>query len=207
MKKIIFLLFILAGFSGFAQHTITPSGTESVVVTNTVKISGTITASPAGTQTVTGNTGGFTFISINSITTKTTAYVSGNNVGGIYFISCLRSNGSTGIIEDITIFDNNAQNAPLTIDFWTASPTSGTYNDGVAEVIAGDASKYLGTITVLNTDYITTGTASRASLKGIGLGVTGVISSTKVWFTIMTTGTPTYTTTSGLYVKETVLQD
>lgn len=154
-----------------------------------------------------GQVGGNTAIIRNTITTSTTAYSANDNIGAINTMSgALRISGGTGIIQDLELWDKNAQNVAMYIDYWQSSPSNGTYTDNAAEVIAGDHATHLGTITIGTGDWVTRGAVSRAYISGIGLGIKAT-SGTSIYFTIYTIGAPTYTTTSGLETKHTILQD
>jgi len=110
----------------------------------------------------------------NTITTSSgVAYTSGDNVGGIITITdALLKVDGTAILFDVEVWDKDDQKAPLTIDYWNASP-SGTYTDNAAQVIAGDFAKWLGRVDVVEEDYETTGAVATAIIRNIGLTVKG----------------------------------
>lgn len=143
----------------------------------------------------------------NTITTTNgTAYASGDNIGGIVTVTgALRISGGNGFISMIDIWDKQAQNAAITIDFWDASP-SGTYTNDAAQVIVGDDGKHLGSVSIAAGDYVSTGVASRACIKNINLPIVGN-ASTSIYATMVTTGTPTYTSTSSLILKLGIIQN
>lgn len=162
---------------------------------------------PAATENFLGAVGGKTSkVQVTPTVSNAVAYTALDNVGGIMTIAlALRTNNGTGILQDLTIWDKDNQKAAYTIDIWNASP-SGTYTDNAAEVIAGDQAKYLGTILVAAGDYTTTGAVARANIKGIGMALLGA-STTSLFATVQTTGTPTFTSTSGLVFSFGILQD
>ncbi len=166
----------------------------------------TIGATPAGEAHLGAMGGDTDKISNTIVTTNGSAYTAEDNVGGINTITdALRVSGGTEILMDLEVWDKDDQKAALQFDYWDASP-SGTYTNDAGQVIAGDSAKWLGTVEVAATDYKTTGAVGKASLKNLGLSLKGNASA-NIFFTIKTTGTPTYTSTSGLIVKHGLLQD
>lgn len=154
-----------------------------------------------------GSMGGNSDKITNTITTtNASAYTAEDNIGGINTIAnVLRVSGGTEILMDILIWDKDDQKAALQIDYWDASP-SGTYTNDAGQVIVGDSAKWLGTVEVVAGDYKTTGAVAKAVLTNLGVVLKGN-GSRNIFFTIKTTDTPTYTSTSGLVVKHGVLQD
>lgn len=161
----------------------------------------------AAGETHIGSMGGNSDKITNTITTtNASAYTAEDNIGGINTIAnVLRVSGGTEILMDILIWDKDDQKAALQIDYWDASP-SGTYTNDAGQVIAGDSAKWLGTVEVSASDYKTTGAVAKAVLTNLGVVLKGN-GSRNIFFTIKTTDTPTYTSTSGLIVKHGVLQD
>jgi hypothetical protein len=161
---------------------------------------------PAGENHIGAIGGNTDKISNTIITTNSSAYTAEDNVGGINTIAnALRVSGGTEILMDVLIWDKDKQDAALQLDYWDASP-SGTYTNDAGQVIAGDSGKWLGTVEILASDYKDTGAVGKASIKNIGLSLKGN-GSRNIFFTIKTTGTPTYTSTSGLIIKHGFLQD
>lgn len=153
-----------------------------------------------------GEVGGKVVRTTSNITTSATAYSSGDNIGGIVTVTgALRISGGNGFINAIEIWDIAAQSAAITIDFWDASP-SGTYTNDAAQVIAGDSAKWLGSVSIASGDYVATGVVSRATLKGLNIPIVGN-ASTSIFMTLVTTGTPTYGTIAGLFVKLGIIQN
>jgi hypothetical protein len=139
-------------------------------------------------------------------TTNGSAYASGDNIGGILTISnALITSGGTAFINTIELWDVAAQSAAITIDFWDASP-SGTYTNDAAQVIAGDQGKWLGSYSIASGDYVATGAVSRVTAKGLNIPIAGN-ASTNIFATLVTTGTPTYTSASGLVLKLGIIQN
>jgi len=165
----------------------------------------------AATKSIGGNTGGYTAkISTTPALGINVAYSSLDNVGGIVKIpDAVRIKNGTAIIEDIIIWDKDNQKATFQIDFWSASPSAGTYTDNSAQVIAGDQGLWLGSFPIAAADYVTTGTVATVVYRTIGLAIQpSVLTSTDIFYTLKDiTTTPTYTVATSLIVKFGILQD
>lgn len=156
-----------------------------------------------------GNVGGFTNKIRNSVTTSTTAYSIGDNIGGIISAgSLMRTSGSTGSIIDFQIWSTETQSFACTVDFWSASPTpGGSFTDNSAESISGNQATWLGSISFSKSDFVVTGTICRAMAKNVGISLVGQAAKT-IYYTIVTSETPTWTgSTTGIYTTIGVKQD
>jgi hypothetical protein len=175
------------------------TGTLAAVSNATISSMPSVTM--AATEAHLGQVGGTYSVIPNTITTSTTSYSDGDNIGGIVTVSeAFRITAGSAEITDITVWDKANQKPTITIDFWNASPTSGTYTDNAAEVIVGDHGKWLGSVTISSSDYVTTGAVGRASIKNTGLIVSSA-ATRNLFFTITTSSTPTYSSgTTGLLV-------
>jgi hypothetical protein len=212
MKKLILIALIALGVTAQSQTTVplkvtgtvvaTASGTQAV--TGTVSITGGTISVPSGTISA----GGFATKITNTPTISASPdYSSGDNIGGINTITnAMYANGASGFISELDIWDKAAQAPALIIDIFDTSP-SGTYTDNSAEVIAGDHAIWLGSISVAAGDWATTGAVSRVSLKGINLPVKATGGTRNLLFTVVTTSTPNYASTSDLVFKFGIIQN
>lgn len=220
MKKLILFLFlILSGLSSFSQTAIktstTPTqltaGNGTVVVksgTTNVNVTTTVTSIPSVSVTTgTISVGGFTVKLLNTITTSASPdYATGDNVGAINTLtSAARSSGGSGAIQDLIIWDKDAQSPNLVIDYWDTSP-SGTFTDNAAEVIAGDHAIWLGSISINASDWITQGAITRVTISNIGIRFKSV-GSANIYFTISTTSTINASSTSEFVLRHGIVQD
>lgn len=221
MKKIILILTLILALVGISLgqtvNTCTvPSPTCTSFVNSDNKaiyqaIMSTYSVAGTGSTTVTGGTVYASYFGDkigNTITTSVAPdYVSGDNVGGINtIVNVVRANQAIAILNDIVIWEKNNQKPELTIDYWDASP-SGTYTDNAPEVIAGDQSKWLGSVRILTGDYITQGTISRASLTNLGLLLETTGGARDIYFTIAVHSTYTSGGTTGIVLKHSFLQN
>ena len=173
---------------------------------------GTIWAALTGGG-VNGNlkVGGYTKVAVNTITTTSgLAYASGDNIGGrISILNAVRVAGGTGFICDVQVVDVTNQKPAIEIDFFTSSPT-GTYTNHSAQSFAtADALLYLGKVNIAAADYTTQagGSALLSIVSKTLQNIPFVCAATTLFYTIRTTTTPTFGSTSGLIVKVGISQD
>ena len=125
MKKIIFLLAMLASFAGIAQHTIVATPQESVVVTGTANVKVVNPVTVSGNVTVSSATTALS-ISASSVTS------SGTVTAGAQTVLFETSSDFTGTINGITFLANGFLSYPPVPDHtWPAIPyvvTTGTLN-------------------------------------------------------------------------------
>ncbi len=114
------------------------------------------------------------------------AYSIGDNIGGAITAALLRSAGTTGVLEDLLIYDGGNNKPALTIMLFSGAP-AGTYTDNSPMVIAGDQAKMLGKINIETTDWETIGSVAVAHLKSINICVKAETAlATDIYYAIMT---------------------
>lgn len=164
MKKLILIALIALCVTAHSQTTVP------------TKVTGTVVATPTGTQAVSGtvsipsgtiSVGGFISKSTTTLATTTGSYAAEENIGGINTVTLVaRSSGAYTTLSSIDIWDLSNQKATIEIHLWDASP-GGTFTDNAAEVIAGDQAKCLGHILIGGSDYTTTGAIAVATINNI----------------------------------------
>lgn len=166
---------------------------------------GSSTVNIAGTATVTGNVGGFSKRVTHLIDVSGT-YTPGLNVGGVrQFTAVTRAGQTTATMHDFEIFDMGGQSSNLIVDFYKASPT-GTFVNGQPSVL-NDFTNYIGSISVLSTDYVLSGGTSRLCLTNVDMKVENALSGS-LFFTVTITAGGGATYVSGkLYAKAGFTQD
>lgn len=128
-------------------------------------------------------------------TVTASAYSANNVVGGIQtLMAAMRAANDYGVLDSVSVLDASAQAAQLSIFFFKALPTGGTYADKGALVLsAADLPNFLGKIDLLAASYDPIGSAVKGiSLNSIGMDVKGDASG-NIYAIATTTGTPTYT--------------
>ncbi len=123
-------------------------------------------------------------------------------IGGTLTIrQALRYPAGTGVLQGITITDDDNEKAAFDILLFSAAPTGTTTDNGAYTHSAADLTKFLGRVQVLAGDYLTGVAASLAvaSIKNIGLPVRADDGKT-LFALVVATGTPTFTATTDLQI-------
>jgi hypothetical protein len=111
-------------------------------------------------------------------TVGTAAYIAGDGVGGILNFGA--TNGLSGdfyTVDSIHITDKSKSHPALFIEFFKATPASGTYTDSSPLVYgSGDHANSIGVVSILATDWLdfprVSATASRVSINDLGINLT-----------------------------------
>jgi len=139
-------------------------------------------------------------------TVAAAAYAAGNEVGGLLtFANAFRS-ASSGIIQSVVITCKSIQTAiGMKLYLFKANPSNTTWTDKTTPAInAADITNLIGVYSLANGDS-GLGTVTVWNLPGIGQGVVG--STTSLYGVLVTTGAPTFASTSDITVTVSVLQD
>ena len=132
----------------------------------------------------------------------TNIYAALDIMGGVLtFANALRPPAGTGILQSITITDDDNEKAPFDLLFFRASPTVTVADNGPWTHDAAGVANFLGRVQVLAADYLTAvaGSLAGASIKNIGLPVVATDGST-IFALALATGTPTFTATSDVQI-------
>lgn len=146
------------------------------------------------------------------VPTKTLAYSSGDNVGGLIQLkNIVTSNNGTAILKQIVIIDNDGQAAPLTFMFFDKDPSSlGIITDNIGfSWGSGSIEGCIAKINIATADYDGVINGKYILDKDIYSKVLQTTDESKdLYLVIITTGTPTYTTGKhSLTIKLGLLQD
>ena len=136
------------------------------------------------------------------------AYATGDTLGdkSPIMIAPGRVIGGTGIIHSVTVQDLSKQSIALDVVIFDANPTGTTFTDNSALDIAdADLPKVIGIVTITAGDYAAFNDSSVAHVRGLSLPFQ-CISSTSLWFALVTRGSPTYVADE-LSIAFGVLQD
>lgn len=109
-------------------------------------------------------------------TVGTAAYVAGDSIGGVLtFANAAVLSGQPIIIDSVSIVDKSQQSIPCTFQWFSATPSGGTYTDGSALVYgSGDYAKFQAQTRFQASDWISypaTPTDGFASKNDLGTGV------------------------------------
>jgi hypothetical protein len=179
----------------------TGAGTEAAALRVTLPTDGTgVVGLAAGTAHV-GEVGGNTTVVKITPTITTTLYTALDLIGGIITItSAMRVSGGSGILQSMTVIDDDNEKAAFEVMIFDSSPASGTYTDNGAYVhSSGDVDKFLGRFSVAAADYVTevSGSLAVATVRNIGLPVKAS-GSANLYALVLVTGGPTYTAVNDL---------
>jgi len=136
-------------------------------------------------------------IAVTPTVSTSPAYSSGDAVGGLQVLTgAIRLNAGTSLLRSITITDKGNQKVAFDIIFFNAAPTAPTDNAAYA-TLGTDIAKVVGRVRILTTDYDTVNSIGLASQLNIGL-VMASGATQNLWAIVVTTGTPTYASTTDL---------
>lgn len=152
--------------------------------------------------------GGYTTVLTSALTCTAGAYVAGYDIGGkLTLTSAVRVSGGSGIINSLILSDKGKQNSAVDIIFFDADPASTTFTDNAALTVAdADLTKIIGVVNITANDYASFADNSVATVKNLGLAFK-VTTSTNIYATVVSRGTPTYASTSDLSLKVKMYQD
>lgn len=157
-----------------------------------------------------GEVGGNTTVIRITPTVSTSIYAALDIIGGTQTLtSAMRVSGGSGVLQTITVADDDNEKVALEILLFDSAPSGGTYADqGALAHAAGDIDKLLGKVSIASSDYVTMVTGSLAvATKTVGLPVKAVGSANLYAIILVGSGTPTYTATTDLDLAFGFLRD
>lgn len=171
---------------------VTPS---SSVVNNSINNATTNSTTGVGTP-VSGNVGGFTTVArIQPTCTSGSPYSAGNNVGGLITLTNFFRAANTGILESIIVADSSNQSAAYSILFFvTNNNVSAT--DKTAFAFGTGILQLQGIVNVAATDYTVINSTAIAMKTGLGIAIRST--NQALYAAIVTSGTPTFASTTPL---------
>jgi hypothetical protein len=137
-------------------------------------------------------------LTVAQTVTASSAYVSGNAVGGLITLAGVnRASGASILVQSVLVTSKSAQTNPMDLLLFNASPTGSTCTDKTAvSIVAADAGKLVGVAHV--TDWTSGGTASIGQMNQPPIGI--AVPATTLYACLVTRGTPTWTSTSDVSV-------
>lgn len=165
-------------------------------------------AAPAGENHI-GSIGGNTVYIDVTLSLDTSAYAAGDVVADTQAIAnALRVNDGTGVLQSITVIDQDDQKAALNIFFMSGNVSLGTENSAPS-ISDTDALQILGPpIQIAAADYFDLGGVSVAGKDAIGKIVKAAAGIRTLYVAVMAgaAATPTYTA-AGVKLRIGILQD
>jgi hypothetical protein len=137
--------------------------------------------------------------------TASSAYASGNAVGGLLTFANATRTISSGVLHSVNLNFKSAQTAATDLILFNAQPTNTTITDKTAfSLAAADFDKVVGVVHI--TDCTSLGTPSTCRADSLGLTFR-LASGTTLYGVLVTRGTPTFSATSDVSVQISVLED
>jgi hypothetical protein len=196
------------------QIVVGTAGTASSQVVSVQGIAGgtaqpvslaTLPALVASTANI-GNVGGKTAKIATALTvTASSAYTTGNVVGGkITFSSALLTAGS-GVLESISLRSKSVQTATFTLFLFDSNPTNTTWTDKTAPSINVNDIPFL--VGAFQLSSFSSGLGTHTIYMLNGISQTLAAGATTLYGILIVTGTPTFTATTDLTLALGILQD
>jgi hypothetical protein len=165
-----------------------------------------IAATPAGENHV-GEVGGNQItIQVPQTVTASSAYASGNAVGGLMTIaSAARVSTGSGLLQSVTVNSKSTQSTQFDIFVFNANPSASTCVDKTAfSLAAADFDKVIGVVSV--TTWFAAGTPSIGQAQNLALPF-NVASGVNLYGCAVTRSTPTFTATSDISLGYRILRN
>lgn len=184
------------------QPVINGDGGAQVHVVNTVTVTGTVVTSNVTIANVGGKTG---TVAVTPTITASSAYAAKNVVGGLITFSSALLTAQSGIVQSVVLKCKSVQTAGFELYLFTSNPSNTTWTDKSAAAInAADVFSCEGPIPLTVADS-NLGTCTYYLNPAVGLALNA--GTTTLYGVLITTGTPTFASTSDLQIQITLLQD
>lgn len=152
-----------------------------------------------------GRTGGVTTeVCVTTTVTASSAYVTGNVVGGLITLPNAFLIANAGILQSVRVTSKSTQTAEFDVTFFSSIPST-TFTDKTAPAIAAADVALVQPAIKLTNNYSGLGTHTVYGADNINRGVKQVGSSAYAVITVV--GTPTFTSTSDVQLCASWRQD
>ena len=139
-------------------------------------------------------------------TITATTYSTGQVVGGLLtFANALRSPTLSGVVQSLSVVSKSVQTNTYNFYLFSQNPTNTSWADDSYISINPADLPYLTAVFSIPAGVSDLGTMTISTLDNIGKAVVGT--STSLYGVLVATGTPTYSSTSDLYINLQVLKD
>lgn len=161
----------------------------------------------AASEVHVGQVGGTTEIINTTPTLDTAIYASGDVLfDTVVVTNAMRVADKLGILQSITVLDEDDQGVALDLIFFSTSRSIGTIN-AAPTLTDADARDILAVVSFLTTDYSDLGGCRIATRSGLGLAMRPAAGTRNVFVAgVLRTGTPTFTA-AGIKLRCGFLQD
>lgn len=139
-------------------------------------------------------------IQVTPTVTASSAYTSGNALGGLLTLTKMGNFGAS-MLRGIVVTDKANQKSAMDILFFGQTFTATTDKNAVA-ISAGDLVNSMGHVNVATGDWITVGAATAVATKSsLWIPMTVLGGDNTLYAQLVTRGTPTYAATSDISVR------
>jgi hypothetical protein len=141
-----------------------------------------------------------------TLSLDTSAYASGDVLADTQEIAnAVRIDGGRGILQSLTVLDEDDQGLEFDLIFLRANKSLGTENSA-PNISDANARDIIGVVNVSADDYVDLGGCRIATVRNIGLLLEAVAGSTSLYVGAITRGAPTYSA-SGIKIRIGLLWD
>lgn len=143
-----------------------------------------------------------------TVTIDTAAYTAGDLLGGkLTLTDAVRVVGSSGIVQSIVLIDQDNEKREIDVVFFDSDPSGTTFtNNAALDVADADMAKIVGTVKITSADYISFADNAVATRSAIGLAFK-TDGSRDLYAALVVREAPTYTATTDIALRVTILQD
>lgn len=141
-------------------------------------------------------------------TIEAAAYGDADRLGSIMTLANAFAAGKGTVeLSSITVLDKAKQKAAIDVLFFSELPTVASADNAALSITDAEMAKYIGRVAIPAAGYEDTGDNSDTTVRNIGLLMQAAAGSTSLYAILQSQGTPTYTSTSDLTLKFSLVQD
>lgn len=146
--------------------------------------------------------------SVTPTVTASSAYTTGNIVGGLMtFTNAFATGATSGVLQSIVIRSKSVQTATFKLYVFSQQPTNTTWTDKTAPSINSLDLPYLIDYFIFAAPDSGLGTMTIYTQDGLGKSLVNTAGTTSLWAVLVVVGTPTFSSTSDISVTLGILQD
>ncbi len=141
--------------------------------------------------------------------TAAATYSGGDQVGVIKeLVNAVEDCGAHATITSVTVFDDAQQDSQLDLFFFDSLPTVVSDDQDTSNISKADLfDKCLGFVSVLSANYVNLNGVAIVTVSNIKLKVRAAAKLKSIWVYVITRDTPTYASTTDLYLRVGLDQD
>jgi hypothetical protein len=146
-------------------------------------------------------------LSVTPTVSTTPAYSAGDAVGGKQsLVGALPFLGTAARLQQVFLMDKGNQKAAMDLLFFDQDPTAATITDNAAFAGSTAVANIIARVPIAAADYVTVAGVAYATKSGLNVELASAADTT-LYVAAVTSGTPTYVSTSDLVFKYTLQLD